>query len=371
MKLHAGQLRLTASDVATFSACGHAPGFDVAVATGKRSRPPFYPDATAQLLRERGLAHEAAYLAKLREPRTVEAVPEHSSDAAQRTMEAMQRGADVIYQGTLQTGRWLGRPDFLMRVPHPHGTWGWSYEPVDAKLALTAKAHGLLQLCFYAELLAVPQGVRPERMTLVLGDMQEETFATGRYEAYFRWVRQRLEQAIDSPLVTYPEPVDHCDVGDWFRDCDARRRADDHLSLVAGISRSQRRALDLVAVRKLRELATLPRNVRVEGIGSPALARVRGQARVQVQGQDAGEVVYELILDVEDGYGLSRLPEPSPGDLFVDLEGDSYPAAALDGDQFPPLGEGIHYLFGIAERPPHAAGEPRYIGLWALRPGSE
>jgi hypothetical protein len=92
------------------------------------------------------------------------------------------------------------RPDFLMRVSRSHGTPAWSYEPPDAKLAPTAKVQGLLQLCFYSELLGGLQGIRPERMTLVLGDMREETFTTARYEAYFRWVRRRLEEAIVSPL---------------------------------------------------------------------------------------------------------------------------------------------------------------------------
>src|SRR5260370_18818925 len=97
----------------------------------------------------------------------------------------------------------------------------------------------------------------------------------------------------------------------------------------------------------------------------------RGEGRVEVEGDVAGVEVYELIQECIGGYGISRLPEPSPGDLFVDVEGASSPVAALDWDQFPPVGEGIHYLFGNAERPTHGAGEPRYIGLWALRPGSE
>ena len=360
MKREGTQLRLAASDITSFAACSHKTALDAAVAGGRRPRPPYYPDVAAELLRERGRAHEAAYLARLRETRNVEEIPEHAADAAQRTLDAMQRGVDVIYQGTLRSGRWLGRPDFLMRVPRPHGTWAWSYEPVDAKLALTAKVQGLLQLCFYSELLGELQGVRPERMTLVLGDMREETFMTARYEAYFRWVRRRLEEAIASPLATYPEPVDHCDVCDWSGECDARRRADDHLSLVAGISGTQRRALDLVAVRKVVDLATMAPDTRVEGIGRPALARVREQARIQVEGRNAGKLVYELIAGAEDGHGLTRLPEPSAGDLFVDQEGDSFA-----------LGEGIEYLFGVAERQPDATGAPRYTALWALDHASE
>jgi uncharacterized protein len=356
----AGHLRLAASDVTTFAACAHATALDLTVAAGGRPRPPFYPDAAAQLLRERGRAHEAAYLAWLRQTRDVVDLPLHAPDAAQQTLAAMQRGVDVIYQGTLERGEWFGRPDFLLRVPGPHGAMEWSYEPADAKLALTAKVQGLLQLCFYAELLTGLQGVQPRRMTLVLGDGREEMFPTSRYEAYFRWLRRRMEQAVASPAATYPEPVEHCDVCDWYGECDARWRADDHLSLVAGLGGTQRRALGLASVNKVTDLGALAPDVPVEGIGRPALARVREQARVQVRGRDAGRLVHELVPDVESGHGLSRLPLPSPGDLFVDLEGDSFA-----------LGDGIEYLFGVAERATVASGAPRYTAFWALDHASE
>jgi uncharacterized protein len=355
MKLVSGHLRLSASDITSFAACPHKTALDFAVAHGTHPRAPYYPDPLADLLRERGHAHEAAYLATLRTTRTVESIPEHASDAPALTLAAMQRGADVIYQGTLEVGPWLGRPDFLLRVPFPAGLWPWSYEAADAKLALTARVHGLLQLCFYAELLSTLQGIRPQRMTLVLGDMHQEPFATARYEAYFRWVRARMQQSLDTPSPTYPEPVDHCDVCDWSSECDARRHADDHLSLVAGITGTQRRALALVPVETVANLATLPLATQLEGVGRPAFTRVREQARIQIAGRTAGKLVQELIPDVEDGHGLSRLPAPSPGDLFVDLEGDSFA-----------LGQGLDYLFGIVERATDEAGTPRYTPLWAL-----
>ncbi len=355
MKREGTPLRLTATDVTTFAACPHATALDLEVASGTRPRAPFYPDPSAQLLRERGRAHEAAYLAKLRASRSVEEILEHSPDAADRTLDAMKRGVDVIYQGTLRAGPWLGRPDFLVRVERTHGAWEWSYEPADAKLALTAKVNALLQLCFYAELLTQTQGVRPAHMTLVLGDMHDETFATARYEAYFRWIRRCLEQAVASPLPTYPEPVEHCDVCDWFSECNARLHADDHLSLVAGITTSQRRALDLLSVRTVRDLAATAPDVRVEGIGDSALVRIREQARIQVRGRDEGKPVYDLIAGVEPGHGLMRLPVPSPGDLFIDFEGDPYA-----------LGDGIEYLVGIVEPGPDGASEASYTPLWAF-----
>lgn len=136
-----------------------------------------------------------------------------------------------------------------------------------------------------------------------------------------------------------------------------RRRADDHLSLVAGITRSQRRALELASLRTVHQLAAapLPRPAPVDGIGQAAFTRIREQARIQVEGADAGSLRYELLRDVEPGRGLAMLPEPSPGDIFLDFEGDPYA-----------LGDGIEYLLGFVEPPGAGSSEPRYTALWAF-----
>ena len=357
MKLDRDQLRLAATDITTFASCLHASALDRAVATGRRSRPPLYPDPSAELMRLRGKEHELAYLAALREVHAVEEIATQATEGAALTLEAMKRGVPVIYQGTLRHGsRWFGRPDFLCRVELPSSFGEWSYEPVDAKLARSAKANALLQLCFYSDLLAHVQGVLPKHMALVLGGMSVQPFETVRYVAYFRRLRKRLEEALAFASETYPEPVAHCDVCDYAPQCEARRRSDDHLSLVAGITTSQRRALYIGSVKTVADLAELPleEGTRVDGIGPAALTRVREQARVQVEGRDVGALLYELLPDRKDGRGLAMLPEPSLGDLFIDFEGDPYA-----------FGDGIEYLFGIVGREGDSR-EATYTGLWAF-----
>ena len=44
---------------------------------------------------------------------------------------------------------------------------------------------------------------------------------------------------------TYPEPVSHCDICRWWKECDGQGAGDDHLSFVAGASRLQRKELIL------------------------------------------------------------------------------------------------------------------------------
>ena len=79
--------------------------------------------------------------------------------------------------------------------------------------------------------------------------------------------------------------------------------------------------------------------------GAPeSYQRVREQARLQLEARSR-ERVFEL-LDVVDSQGLCRLPEPSPGDMFLDLEGDPF-AGPVSG---PPMLRGREYLFGRGER---------------------
>ena len=176
------------------------------------------------------------------------------------------------------------------------------------------------------------------------------------YAAYYRAVRRRFEAHAASPPDTYPEPVEHCGICEWQQSCAGRRRADDHLSLVAGITRGQRSRLVEREVTTMAALGALrlPVSPRLDGIGEAALARIREQARVQDQARREGRRFHELVTPVEPDKGLAALPEPSDGDVFLDLEGDTF---AADG--------GLEYLFGVADR----AGN--YNASWALDPASE
>lgn len=66
------------------------------------------PRPDADLVRAKGLAHEAAYLERLRgEGREVASVPDGVAfdERVALTAEAMRAGAEVIYQGALAHGR--------------------------------------------------------------------------------------------------------------------------------------------------------------------------------------------------------------------------------------------------------------------------
>jgi predicted RecB family nuclease len=208
----------------------------------------------------------------------------------------------------------------------------------------------------------------PEFMWVVPPGTKGDAFVPERYRveefaAYYRYVKGQLERACESGSPagqeTYPEPCLHCDVCRWFRVCENRRRSDDHLSLVAGIRRQQRDQLELWKSDTVAKLAELPIPLKVKPLhGSrEGIERVREQARVQVEGRTQKKLIHEP-LTVLAGTGFCKLPEPSRGDVFVDLEGDPFA-----GD------DGLQYLFGYAET--GEDGKLRYEKRWAFNAEQE
>src|SRR6202521_4412430 len=297
-----GRLIVSPSDLTGFLECEHLTQQELAAARGEIG-PPERKDPELEVLTRRGLEHEARQLAELRAShrRVVEfPCPEGTIDgltqAHAQTVPAMQEGADVIYQGTFFDGRWRCHPDFLLRVDRPSKLGSYSYEVADAKLARKAKAAAVLQCCVYAEQLAAIQGLDPEHITLILGDGSEEELRLKDYGAYYRSVKRQFEQVVfPSPSVggqgggTYPDPVDHCRICRWTDVCEDRRREDDHLCLVAGMRRDQTRRLNLAGIPTMAALAASPPDP-VQGINKEALARLRQQAKLQVDRQHAGEL---------------------------------------------------------------------------------
>lgn len=363
MRDHAGQLTLSATDLSNFLGCRHRTGLEMAAARGA-IRKPKWNDPLLDVLFRRGLEHEKAFVASLEaDGHRIENLSDiKEPDAAiARTLDAMRAGVEVIVQGALGQNGWYGRPDVMRRVNLPSDLGAWSYEISDTKLARETRAGTLLQLGLYAEMLGVMQGRCPEQVHVVTPDPDApiHSFRVDDFAAYVRLIRAQLANTVtgDHQAVTaanYPEPVDHCDICPWSSQCSATRRRDDHLSLVAGISRLQRRELEAQNVSTLERLAALPvplpfkpRRGAIE-----TYLRVREQARLQLESRGAETPIHERR-EIREGEGLCRLPEPSPGDLFLDLEGDPF---AAEG--------GREYLFGVVTIGTDASST--YRAFWAF-----
>jgi predicted RecB family nuclease len=188
MELIDDSIKLSATDLVGHLNCGHLTGLDLAVANGMLAKPHVW-DPLLEILWERGARHERGFVDHLKTNGFAVTVIEGigiDADAVARTRAAMTAGAQVIIQGTFQTGRWAGRTDVLRRIERPSALGAWSYEVIDTKLARETRGGTVLQLCLYAELVEAVQGVRPEFSYVVApwSDYVPQRFRMDDYAAF-------------------------------------------------------------------------------------------------------------------------------------------------------------------------------------------
>ncbi len=210
----------------------------------------------------------------------------------------------------------------------------------------------MLQLCFYTEQLARIQGRVPAAMHVVTGTGERESFRPDDYFAYYRRLRQRFLDAVERRRETYPYPVDHCGLCEFLALCKERWAEDDHLTLVAGVSRLQVERLTAARITTLEALAEADPETKVPSMRAPTFDRLNHQARLQLYHRRTGEHRIEYLPEEPD-HGFALMPEPSPGDIWLDLEGDPW---------FEPA-RGLEYLYGWIELGDD--GTPRYEHIWA------
>ena len=336
--------------------------------------PPQWLDPSLKILQQRGLEFESSYLEDVQKRGFYVDMPGEENDlkGMARTVRAMQEGADYIFQADLELNPWYGKADFLKKVPGHSQLGDWQYVIIDTKLARNTRAGTIVQLCVYAQAVEQIQGTLPEHIIVVspgIDEFKETVYRSNDFMAYHRLIQKRFEHQIESRPYTYPEPVPQCDICKWWSHCDKKRRADDHLSFVAGITKSQRVELMSKNIETLHQLSEMPVPLEWKPIkgATESFIKIREQARIQLASKNEGQLLFEVlpleppIFDesIKDivSKGLFRLPEPSPGDIFLDFEGDPFVGTS-----------GLEYLFGWIES---GEDQPVYHHNWAFYPEDE
>ena len=95
----------------------------------------------------------------------------------------------------------------------------------------------------------------------------------------------------------------------WWEGCDKKRHDDDHLSLVAGISRLQRKELESRNVNTLTKLAhlTVPLAFKPRRGSVETYVRVREQALVQLESKDISPPLHKFDWQVSPSSQLPSL----------------------------------------------------------------
>lgn len=330
--------------------------FGVAAQGGKSIRRedwcPDPVDPELQLIATRGLEHEAQWLAELQNTSSDVAIVSKSATRREETLDAMQRGADHIFQAYLAHDDLHGVADFLNKVAGESTLGAHHYQVADTKLARSVKAHFIVQLCAYADLLEQIQGRLPNEIEIVLGDRSRQRFPTRQFIYFYRALKREFRSFHETfNPERMPHPGNSRDFGRWSVFAERVLKASDHLSRVANITRGQIQRLEESGISTVAELAKCSLKPPLP-LAHPILTRLQTQARLFLASAGRATPLYELQpADPQNPrHGLALLPPPSPSDVFFDIEG------------FPLVDGGLEYLLGaVVVRD----GEPEFHDWWA------
>lgn len=335
--LDASTVVYSASDLTAAATCEWATMHTLDAILGRVPRVVVVEDEMLKRTSTLGDAHERRVLeGLLRQFQVVEIErPARSKDVAEAaalTAAAFASGAEVIFQAAFFDGRFLGYADFIIR-----GEDG-AYEVYDTKLARHAKITALLQLAAYSDQLqriGVPTG---DNVHLWLGDLQKSTHRLRDILPVYRRRRARLERIIDERIADVDptlwgdpryEICGRCDA------CSAEIEAHHDVLLVAGLRLTQRDRLRAAGIETIEQLAAAEP---IAGLTGSTFAALRDQAALQLEPHTAESPLPWKVIEPRI---LAALPEPDPGDIFFDFEGDPL---HQEGNVW-----GLDYLFGLVE----------------------
>lgn len=339
-----GPPTITAGDLRAGRRCEFDLLVEADVRLGRREAVPSTPDAVRDRFGAAGRKWEAQVTERL--------THEHDDgvrDARGLDSEATLRlltdpSVRLVHQAAVRADRFTGRADHLVR--DDDGRW----IVAETKLARSAHAHALTQVAAYAEALLEAEVDVAPFVRLHLGDGSVVDTALEDVAQDLAIVRSRVLEVLETHLregvpVAWGDPrwraCLRCDA------CRAELAASGDVGLVAGVSSYRRRLLLQAGVPTASALAQ--RTDPVEGVEPEDLAVMSAQARLQlVEPTPQAPLAFEV-------HTPAVLPEPSPGDVFFDFEGD--PMWRDDFDDDP----GLEYLFGCLTTD---EGE-RFTPFWA------
>ncbi|WP_242028322.1 TM0106 family RecB-like putative nuclease [Pseudanabaena sp. FACHB-2040] len=317
------------------------------------------------------------YLAKLRQDSTVhrssvmqEYEPLHRprypkgdwTAGAKATQDLMAQGIDAIAQAVLVADsavegiQLVSQPDLLIKQPG-WSHWGnWTYTTIDIKLGKKPKLDYQVVAAFHAYVLARVQGMWPETSWLAL---REGKIYAVDLERQLLKLQDTLNGCLyDLRQLEPPEVfISHsrCDLCYWFSHCYSSAKAEQHLSLLPGVTPAryvflQERHLTTVealAAANPQQLAPLP------GFGEPVAEKLVHQAQALL----GNRAIARTTPHPPQTFALHPADLPSAEvELYFDIE------AAPDQD--------LIYLHGVLVVD-YRTGEETFHALLAESPEAE
>ena len=348
-----GTVVTSPSDLSLASRCEFAFALQLDAKLGKIRLEKVERDPIEQRAADLGDVHENRHLALYREqygggvvelPRP-SITREGLRAAADATAEALRSGASVVFQATFfdeGPTPLIGFADFLVRQPDGR------YRVQDTKLARSVKVPALLQLAAYHEQIARLGIPVDDTVELILGTDEHSAHHIDDIAPVYAARRARLveiarERIADPDYVRWGDEryaIDgRCEI------CEPLSAESRDVLLTAGLRLTQRAKLRTAGIETIEQLAAAHDNE--SGIPQRTFEALRNQAALQL-GATEGEPPPFVVFDTRP---IADLPEPNPGDIFFDFEGDPlYSENSVWG---------LDYLFGYVDR------DERFTAIWA------
>jgi predicted RecB family nuclease len=229
---------------------------------------------------------------------------------ADATLELMRQGVDQIYQPVLlseQAGVTLiSVPDLLTKQPGESVFGDWIYVPTEIKLSKRPKQEYQIIVAYHMKVLAAVQGAWGETAWLLLR-------GKGYYEVDLWEAIPRMEAILEECLATLKNDQEpevfisrsRCSLCHWYGHCYAIAKADQHLSLLPGVTPSRYLQLQALNLTTLESLADLHPNQleHLAGFGGEAARKLVRQAQSTTQNRAFLGESYAALPDSEPQNG--------------------------------------------------------------------
>lgn len=334
-------MKLSASKLIQFSECNYSVYLDMK-STMDSSMKRNDKKEDVELIRQQGENFEKSILEHVSGHADVTYIPVVEGGVTgftlQKTVEAMQLGAEYIYQAALQNEKGeSGTCDFLKKTTDKPSKFGdYSYEVVDNKLKGHVDTKYVHQLVLYSDILAEMQDAKPDHAYLYLKDRQQtsgdffrvETITLNDVEEYSRLLKSQFEAFYSTSLEDLeqnkelrPLPCSFCDMCQWNEHCNTKWKSKKSLTQIANVSISQIKKIESSGVKDIPEFVQYDGNI--PKLDDRIHSTLKTQAELQLNRMNGGDPEFRLK-DFKEDKGLNKLPEPQEGDMFYDIEGNPY-----------------------------------------------
>ena len=242
----------------------------------------------------------------------------------QSTLDLMQKGTPMIRSGVLlspspqETLSFLSTPDLLVRQSGVSVFGDWEYIPVDIKISKRPKLEYQLLSAFHAQLLSAVQETPTDGAWLYLREK-------GWYTVDLPRVMPKLEELLTGlaeMLQSAAEPEvfiarNRCSLCVWFAHCYAEAQAQNHLSLLPGVTPTRYPILQAHQLSSVEALAnTDPIQLHAKtGLGRDISSKLVAQASAFV---DNEPIFLPDALNLLDIHGFPT----APIELYFDIEAE-------------------------------------------------